>query len=300
MRLDAKPAPRSSQLELPHTDRGRAPQQPAQTAASAIYFGAVRHVRSGPVAHRFRFRLALLYLDLDELPLLFARRWLWSIERWNIASYCRADYYQEPGRPELDLAAAVRARVTRELGRTPAGPIRMLTQLRCAGFVFNPVTFYYCFDIGPAGAEPLAAIAAEITNTPWGERHMYVLDAQAGSSRVSRARIAKEFHVSPFQAMTQIYEWFFTTPSGALGSRLAVHMQNHQDARRVLHVSLALRRRALTGTTLAWFLIAYPFQAMRTVATIYWNALRLKVKGARFYSHPRTEDSAAPTLRSDA
>lgn len=110
--------------------------------ASAVYEGWVRHRRHAPRAHAFRYRMAQLYLDLDEIETVFARRWLWSVDRRNLAEFRRHDYLAPHDKP---LAEAVRDRVERALGHRPQGPVRLLTHLRYGGYVFNPVSFYYCF-----------------------------------------------------------------------------------------------------------------------------------------------------------
>ena len=209
----------------------------AATAASAIYVGRVRHRRFAPRPHAFAYRLFMMYLDLDELPELFAGRWLWRHERRGLAAFHRADYLGDPRQP---LSDAVRDLVAARTGRRPRGPVRMLTHLRYAGYAFNPVTFYYCWD--GADAAP-AAIVAEITNTPWGERHAYVLSANASTGAASTLRFgfAKRFHVSPFMPMDHEYEWRFTRP----GRRLAVHMRNRRARQCVFDASLVLERRPL-------------------------------------------------------
>lgn len=246
---------------------------------SAVYFGQVRHARSAVVEHAFTYRHALLYLDLDELPQLFRARWLWSHERANLVSFHRRDYF---GERELPLADAVRARVSEELGRETRGPVRVLTQPRFLGYVFNPVTFYYCF--APCG-ERLDAVVAEITNTPWNERHAYVIDARTGSDdlHVARARFAKRFHVSPFQPAELEYEWELAPP----GAQLHVSMRNLDRGRPVFRAEMNLTRRPFDATNLARFLIALPGLSWRTSAAIYWQALRLRLAGAPFHEHPR-------------
>ena len=153
---------------------------------SFIYEGCVEHRRHEPVDHSFRFKLFWMYLDLAELPRLFDRRWFWSCGRVNLASFLRADYL---GDPESPLDTAVRDRVESETGGRPAGPIRMLTHLRYGGHIFNPVTFYYCFDSEDRRVE---TVVTDITNTPWGERHCYVLSESTEnadrSADLSRAR----------------------------------------------------------------------------------------------------------------
>jgi hypothetical protein len=227
--------------------------------------------------HEFRYRMFMIYLDLDELPGVFDGRWLWSARRFAPAWFRRADYL---GDPDVPLATAVRRLVAERIGETPSGPIRLLTHLRYWGYVQNPVSFYYCFD--PAGTS-VEAIVAEITNTPWKERHQYVVRAHP-RGRTHRALFDKTFHVSPFMPMNQVYGWHFTTP----GDRLHVHMKNYQDGARVLDATLALRRTPIAGPVLAGCLARHPWMTASVVSGIYWQALRLWLRGAPFHSHSTT------------
>ena len=251
----------------------------AATSASAIYEGAVRHSRFAPHTHEFEYRMAQLYLDLDEIDRVFAGRWLWSTERGNIAQYRRADYL---GPAELSLAEAVRRRVELATGQRPMGPIRLLTHLRYFGYVFNPVSFYYCFE--PDGAT-LVCILAEITNMPWGERHAYVLPIATaqGNGRALGWSFPKAFHVSPFLPMACDYAWRFTTPAADLG----VHMDVMRDGRRQFSATLSLQRRPLNSATLARVLWRYPLMTARIVGAIHWQAFRLWLKRNPVYDHPQ-------------
>ncbi len=243
---------------------------------SALYEGAVHHERLGPRPHRFRYRVFFAYLDLDELPDLFRGRWLWSARRPNVAWFRRADYL---GPADVPLKQAVLDRVEAELGRRPDGAVRVLTQLRTFGYLFNPVSFYYCF--GADGA--LEAVAAEITNTPWNERHTYVLDARTGREAVGlRHEFAKRFHVSPFHPMEQRYEWRLSEP----GETLGVHMTNREGDRAVFHAGLEARRRPVTAAALAGALLRHPLLTLRVHAAIYWQAARLWAKRIPFHAHP--------------
>lgn len=249
---------------------------------SCLYDGHVTHVRLGPVAHRFRHRLALFYLDLEELPRVFGGRWIWGVEGRKPACFRRADHLGDPRTP---LDQAVRELVAARTGRRPEGPIALLTQLRYFGCVFNPVSFFYCFDAAGASVE---AIVAEVTNTPWLERHCYVLPRQGASLHF---RTAKELHVSPFQPMEQAYDWRFDEP----GEGLRVQIANCAGGRPVFHVALELERRALDGPNLARALRRQPFAAGAVTAAIYWQALRLAWKRAPFHPHPRSRTRPPPS-----
>jgi len=241
---------------------------------SAIYEGRIRHRRFEPVTREFVYRIFMLYLDLDEAPEVMKIHPLWSNRPRSPARLKRSDYL---GPADLPLKEAVLDKVEERTGRRPRGPVRMLTHLRYFGVCFNPVTFYYCF--GADGA--LAAVLAEITNTPWGERHHYVVGATPGAG-VLRGALRKEFHVSPFQPMAQDYRWTLSPP----GERLAVHMVNRADGRPVFDATLALRRAPWTGATLARAFLRHPWPSAKVSLLIYWHALRLWWKRAPFFTHP--------------
>ncbi|MGQ9921215.1 MAG: DUF1365 domain-containing protein [Desulfobacca sp.] len=248
---------------------------------SCIYEGQVRHRRFQPVRHQFRYRLFLLYLDLEELPHLFADRLFWSVNHVNIAYFRRRDHL---GDPRLPLDQAVRALVAAKTGTRPAGPIRLLTHLRYFGYCFNPASFYYCYD--PAG-ERVVTIVVQVHNTPWGEEYCYVLDEarnQHLTPGFKRFQHPKEFHVSPFMPMDIWYDWRFTEP----GPTLNVHFMNFAAGQRIFDATLTLSRQEITPANLTRVLLSYPPMTLKVITMIYWQALRLILKGAKFYPHPRT------------
>lgn len=243
---------------------------------SAIYEGKVRHRRFEPVEHVFEYRMFMMYLDLDELPSIFQGTPLWSANRPAPARFRREDFL---GPADVPLKQAVLDKVESVSGERPRGRVHMLAHLRYFGHVFNPVVFYYVHDRGG----DLDHIVAEITNTPWKERHSYVLRVPRDRSLEGhRFRFFKEFHVSPFMDMDMVYDWRFTAP----GERLRVHMENHKGGRRWFDATLDMERKRLTPGALNRALVRYPFLTARVVAGIYLHAARLKLKGAEFHPHP--------------
>jgi DUF1365 family protein len=253
---------------------------------SFLYEGTLRHRRFIAPRRDFEYQLFMAYLDLGELDSLFAGRLLWSTRGPNLAWFRRADHY---GDPNVPLDVAVRDLVLERSGARPEGPIRMLTHLRYFGHCFNPVSFYYCF--GKDG-RTLETIVAEVNNTPWGERHMYVLAAAAnlGPKGDKRYEHRKAFHVSPFLGMDMDYGWRFGCP----GERLWVHMENRHEGERVFEASLSLARRPITGHELSRVLVTHPAMTMKVVLAIYSQALRLWLRGAEFHPHPGIARQEAP------
>lgn len=249
---------------------------------SAVYEGVVRHRRHTPHEHAFEYRIAQLYLDLDEVDRAFDGRWLWSVNRRNVAEFRRTDYL---GPVDMSLADAVRERVRAATGTTPRGPIRLLTHLRYGGYAFNPVSFYYCFA---ADGHALECVVAEITNTPWGERHAYVLPADQAvrRGRALQWDFDKAFHVSPFMGMQHRYAWRFTPPDEDLHVHMDVLAAGGEGAR-AFDATLSLQRRALDGPALARVLWRYPLMSAQVIGAIHWQALRLWIKRTPFHSHPR-------------
>jgi uncharacterized protein len=240
---------------------------------SCIYEGTIRHRRATP-AKEFSHPIALCFIDLKELPQLLGGRLL--ARGPGVLRFRRHDFLGDPAGP---LDVAVRDRVDELTGNRPAGPIRLLTQLRSFGLCFNPVSFYYCLD--PAG-ERVDSVLAEVTNTPWGERHAYAL-TNSGEG-VIQGSFTKELHVSPFMGMDHVYEARATEPAGTL----SVHIASRRGGETAFDATLALQRRELTRSAVARLGVRYPFATARTLALIYGHAIGLKLAGARVHPRPRT------------
>ncbi len=242
---------------------------------SAIYEGWVRHRRTTPKAHDFKYRVFMPFLRLDELPELFEKSWLWSAKRPALARFKREDFFGDPAKP---LEDEVRDRVLAATGRRPKGPIYLLANLRYFGYIMNPIACYYCYD---ESGEHLEAIVAEVTNTPWDERHAYVLRAPEDGGWL-RTRFDKTFHVSPFHPMDMEYHWHSNSPA----DKLCLHLANHQDGERVFDATLSLQRHEITASSLRRFLWRYPVMTAKVAAGIYYEAFKIWLKGNPYHPHP--------------
>ncbi|MGN6557033.1 MAG: DUF1365 domain-containing protein [Solirubrobacterales bacterium] len=252
----------------------------------------MRHRRFEPVEHEFRYRLFLMYLDLEELPEVLDPYPFFSARRPALARLRREDFMGDPRRP---LAECAREAVEEATGACPAGPVRLLAGLRCFGHSFNPVSFYYCFD---SAAERVEAVVADVRNIPWGERRPYVLARGERRGTVLGDELEKTLHVSPLMGMDQTYAFRASEP----GARLSVHIESRPresahdpnssglprtcDAAKSFDATLSLRRRELSRRMLAGLLARYPAMSLQVVAKIYAQALRLRLKGAKYYPHP--------------
>lgn len=266
-------------------------QQPPAIASSWLS-GTVRHRRRSPVRHEFEYRTGMLALNLADWSQFDRLGPLVSVERFNVLSLFRRDYL-DPHLP--DLQRAVRDRVEAATGWRPDGQVELITHPRHFGYVFNPVSFYFCYHAGDdpgSGAVP-RVILAQITNTPWHERHVYCLEVGKVSTgrdgwQSVKAGFAKRFHVSPFNPMEQSYQWTFSFR----GPELRIHMNVNGDTtkseenNRVFDATLVVRRTPLNRRTINRSLLRFPVESLKVIGGIYWHALRLKLKGVPFHTHP--------------
>jgi len=249
---------------------------------SCIYEGTVTHRRRKPVTHEFRYRLFMVCLDLDELPSLVCRGGLIASTRYASRSFLRSDHLFDDTQP---LATEVRELIRQQTGTWPGGPIRLITQLRYFGYYLSPLNLFYVYS--EQDKTRVEYVLAEVSNTPWGERHCYVLwdGNRTGATDALCFSHPKEFHVSPFMDMDMQYRWRLTEP----GSSLNVQLANLQSSEQLFDASMTLHRRELNEQQLRRMTLRYPLMTAQISTAIYYQALKLWWKKCPLYTHPQKQ-----------
>ncbi|MCY4049895.1 MAG: DUF1365 domain-containing protein [Gammaproteobacteria bacterium] len=243
---------------------------------SVLYRGIIRHRRFTPVLHEFRYRITMPLLDLATVDQELNVPGLLGTQYPALGWFRRMDYAGDPTKPLSDV---IKDTVESEHGWRPNGRIRLLTNLRYWGFVMNPISIFYCDD----SYGQLRYVVLQVTNTPWREKELYVIRSESESHN-QNSRFAKRMHVSPFHPMDMIYNCRFRSPE----SKLFFHLENHRLSRCETDATLVLERIPMSITRLTALVIRQPSMTLKTGIGIYWQALKLRMKKAPIYPHPKT------------
>lgn len=247
--------------------------------ASCLYIGAVMHRRFKPRTHRLNYRVFWCLFDLDELPRLPARLRLFSLKGFNMFGFRTADHGDGSGRPLRTQVEAHLATAGIDLG---GGAIRLLCMPRLLGFVFNPISVYYCYDRRSA----LKAMLYQVHNT-FGQRHSYLIPVESKPGEPLEQRCLKAFYVSPFMDMDIAYRFRVLPPD----ERVALAIESSDALGPVLFASLAGERHRLTDAALLRAFLSFPLMTLKVVAGIHWEALKLWIKGMRMRPRPPAPSS---------
>ena len=254
---------------------------------SCLYFGRVMHKRLRPFRHRLDYRVFSLYLDLDELPSLSRRLRLFSHNRWNLFGFLDRDHGPRNG-------SALRPWIERCLGEAgidlEGGAVRLLCFPRVLGYVFNPLTIWFCYHRSGC----LAAVLYEVRNT-FGEKHGYLIPVEP--ARMPGAPILqscdKGFYVSPFIGMAATYHFRLAEPD----ARLAVLIRQWTPEGELLIAPQTGPRRPLNDSTLLQAFFAYPLMTLKVIGAIHWQALKLWRKGGKVVPRPPAPEHSVTQIR---
>jgi len=241
---------------------------------SSIYEGRVFHQRHRPRKHRLNYRVFSLLIDLDELPGLDRDLKTFGYNRFNVLSFWDKDHGPGDGRPLRPYIGELLAKTGIDIGE---GRVGLLCYPRYFGYVFNPLSVYYCHD----ETERLRAMIYEVSNT-FGERHSYLVETEDRGNTVIRQSCAKNFHVSPFIAMEADYHFHVTKP----GDKLTLLIDQTDKDGALLKAGFSGRRRALNDASLIGVVVRHPLMTLKVVAGIHWEALKLWSKGVKILTRP--------------
>ncbi len=242
---------------------------------SQIYRGSVRHRRFSQVSNQFQYQLYMLLLDIDEVSQPFS---LWPFgTRWfHPIRFLSSDYLKgEPGSLKQRISNKV---VT--LGGKKTVKVRALIQARCFGLYFSPANFFFCYD----EADKCNQVLVEVSNTPWNQRHYYLLNIDERKSTSTE----KQFHVSPFMSLDMNYIWKIRPPT-IDSNKMHIHIENraNSDNKKLFDVSLCMTKSSLNKNSALKLLVSTPVMTFKVVAGIYWQALRLFIKRVKFVPYQK-------------
>jgi DUF1365 family protein len=244
---------------------------------SCIYKGQVSHQRFKPRVHKFTYSLFMMYVDLAELPTLFNKYLAWSNNKPGLAAFYRKDHH---GNESESLSDSIRILVKQKTGDSIQGPIRLLTHFRYFGYVFNPISLYFCYD---ASDQNVTHVVAEVTNMPWKEQHCYVLTGHTEGDTFTTPDHQKEFHVSPFMNMDMNYRWHIQIPK----ENLNIRIESIKNKSKLFDASIRLKRLDLNSSNLTKTLLSFPLMTLKVAGAIHLQALKLWLKRIEYVPHPK-------------
>lgn len=246
---------------------------------NSIYEGFISHRRFLPKLHQFTYKIFMFCFDIDNIPGAFKDTRWFSLERFNWFSFKRKNHLGPVTEP---LSQSVRDYIHAKTGKTVTGKIYLLTHLATMGYCFNPISLYMVLK---PDSDELDMLLTEVTNTPWAERHVYVLDSPAAIKKnIYQYIFNKSLHVSPFMEMNHEYHLNFKIDQ----NQLILHMDSYQNREHIFDASLSLTSQSLNKTNVHKIMRRYPFITYKVTAAIYWEALKLFIKRVPFYAHPKS------------
>lgn len=246
--------------------------EPDKTPISALYQGTVVHTRLRPRRHHLRYRLLMICIDLGEIPKLAGAFRFLSHNKFNLFGFYDRDHGDGTDRPLRDQIVD---RLQDAGIALDGGAIRIVCLPRILGYVFNPISVYYCQDNDGV----LRAMVYEVNNT-FGERHSYLIPVKERADPI-RQSCAKRLHVSPFMDMDMTYDFTVTQP----GSDVSISISGRDPAGPLIATAFSGRRRALSDRALLSAFFSYPLLTLSVIAGIHWEAIKLFLKGIKVRSH---------------
>lgn len=246
---------------------------------SCLYECSVMHHRLAPKVHHFQHDIFMFYLDLDELETIARSILLFSHNRRNLYSFRDSDHEPAGKNPLKDRITAFLRQNGIDPG--PFGRVMLLTLPRVAGYIFNPISIYYCFNDADT---PLCAVA-EVGNT-FREMKLYLLREPTGPNLFQKVT-PKQFYVSPFSNLDLQFDFRLRVPT----EKLDIKIDDREGEDKVLISTVSGQRTALTNGNLTWLTVKFPLVTLKVIFLIHWHALRLWMKGVPF--HRKAENAAS-------